>query len=313
MAYKISFIGAGYMTTEHLKAFKDIDGAELVGIYSRTKSKAIDLSIQYGIKHVSDTIDALYTETKTDALVISVPELSLKEICETAFKYPWVILIEKPAGYNLEDAQYILDLADSNKSKVFVALNRRHYASTRVIQNKINNINEPRIVNIFDQEDAVAALKAGQPETVAKNWMYANSIHMIDLFRVFCRGSITEVNNILPWNSNKPSIVLSKINFDSGDVGIYQAIWNAPAPWMLTVSTPSARYEMRPMENAFEQVSGSRQLVKLEIDSVDVNYKAGIKVQADEFICALKGKHHNLPTLDNAFETMRLINKIYEI
>ena len=169
------------------------------------------------------------------------------------------------------------------------------------------------INDIFDQEDTISALKAGQPKSVVKHWMYANSIHLIDLFRVFCRGSIINVNSILKWNSKVPCTVLSKITFDSGDIGIYQAIWNAPAPWMLTLSTPFARYEMRPIENAYEQLAGTRQQIKLEIDNIDIIYKAGIKVQADEFVNILKGKEHTLPNLEDAFETMKLINKIYEI
>jgi predicted dehydrogenase len=313
MAFKISFIGAGYMTTEHLKAFKDIHNVEFEGIYSKTKSKAVELSKQYGIKNIFDNIDDLYTSTNSDAVIISVPELSLREVCEVVFKYPWISLIEKPVGYNLIDAEYILNLAKKNNAKVYVALNRRHYSSTRNILNKLNNINEKRVVNIFDQEDAISALKAGQPEIVVKNWMYANSIHMIDLFRVFCRGKIIHVNNILKWDANNPNIVLSEIKFESGDIGIYQAIWNAPAPWMLTISTPSARYEMRPMEYAYEQLAGSRQQIQLEVEDIDISYKAGIKKQAEEFIKVLNNQSYILPNLDEAFESMKLINNIYEI
>ena len=313
MSFKFSFIGAGYMTMEHLRAFSDIDDVKFEGIYSRTRSKSVELSKSFAIKSICESIDDLYTKTKSDAVIISVPELSLREVCEAALRYPWVALIEKPVGYNLEDAMYILNLAKNNNSKVFVALNRRHYSSTRLILNKINNIKEPRIVNIFDQEDSIAALKAGQPEIIVKNWMYANSIHLIDLFRVFCRGKIIDVNNILKWDPNNPSVVLSEIKFETGDIGIYQAIWNAPAPWMLTISTSAARYEMRPMEKAYEQLSGSRQQLILEIEDIDIIYKAGIKKQADEFIKALNNQIHTLPNLEEAYESMKLVNKIYEI
>jgi predicted dehydrogenase len=119
MAFKISFIGAGYMTTEHLKAFKDIHDVEFEGIYSKTKSKAVEVSKQYGIKNVFDNIDDLYTSTNSDAVIISVPELSLREVCEVVFKYPWTSLIEKPVGYNLNDAEYILNLAKKNNAKVY--------------------------------------------------------------------------------------------------------------------------------------------------------------------------------------------------
>ena len=47
-----------------------------------------------------------------------------------------------------------------------------------------------RIVNIFDQENSLAAMKLGKPLKVVKNWMYANSIHMIDLAYLFGREKL---------------------------------------------------------------------------------------------------------------------------
>jgi hypothetical protein len=46
---------------------------------------------------------------------------------------------------------------------------------------------------------------------------------------------------------------------------------------------------------------------------IDITYKAGIKKQADEFIKVLSNQPYTLPNLDEAFESMKLINKIYEI
>ena len=43
-------------------------------------------------------------------------------------------------------------------------------------------------MNIFDQENSLATIKLGKPLKVVKNWMYANSIHMIDLAYLFGRG-----------------------------------------------------------------------------------------------------------------------------
>jgi hypothetical protein len=82
---------------------------------------------------------------------------------------------------------------------------------------------------------------------------------------------------------------------------------------MLTISTPTARYEMRPMEYAYEQLAGSRQQIQLEVEDIDITYKAGIKKQAEEFIKVLNNQSHTLPNLDETFESMKLINNIYEI
>jgi predicted dehydrogenase len=114
---RVAFVGAGYMTGEHIKAFKDVPGVEVSGIQSRTKSRAEKLAADFEVGLVCDSIADLYERTRAHLVVISVPELSASEVCAEAFKYPWTCLIEKPAGYNLVDATHILEEAVAQNSK----------------------------------------------------------------------------------------------------------------------------------------------------------------------------------------------------
>ena len=310
--FKIAIIGAGYMSKEHIKAFKAIDDFEITGIYSRTRSKSELISVDFNIKYVCDSIEELYMKTKADLVIISVPELSTKDVCELAFNFPWVCLIEKPVGYNLSNAIEILNLAEKNKTKAYAALNRRHYSSTRSLQEDLKTNNEIRVVNVFDQENPQVSLEGGTPKLVVENWMYANSIHIIDYFTMFCRGSLVNVFNIEKWIPGKPCFVLSKLEFSSGDIGIYEAIWEGPGPWAVTVSTPSKRWELRPLEELRTQEYKSRKTLLEDIHPWDTNYKPGIRLQAEETLKALKGEMNNLTTLKDALVTMDLINKIYE-
>lgn len=310
--YKIAIIGAGNMSKEHIKAFKSIDDFEIIGIYSRTKTKAEMLSVEFNIKNVCDSIDELYLKTEADLVIISVPELSTKDVCKVAFKFPWVCLIEKPVGYNLSNAIEILNLAEKNNTKAYAALNRRHYSSTRSLQEDLKDNNEIRIVNVFDQENPQVSLEGGTPKLVVDHWMYANSIHIIDYFTLFCRGSLVNVINLEKWIPGKPCFVFSKLEYSSGDIGIYEAIWEGPGPWAVTVSTPSKRWELRPLEELRTQKYKSRKSILQDINIMDTDFKPGIKLQAEETLKALKGEMNNLTTLKDALVTMDLINKIYE-
>ena len=85
----------------------------------------------------------------------------------------------------------------------------------------------------------VISLGIGDPDTptpqlVIDNYMYANSIHLIDFFAVFGRGPVTAVEPIIPFNRDTPRFVAAKIEFDSGDIGLYEAVWNGPGPWAST-------------------------------------------------------------------------------
>lgn len=131
MQIKVAIIGAGFMASEHIKAFSAIEDVALVGIYSRTRTRADALAQQFNIAGVFNAVDELYAATQADLVIVAVPELHVRNVCLQVFKYPWVALIEKPAGYDLADAKKIAAAAQQNARRAYVALNRRHYSSTR--------------------------------------------------------------------------------------------------------------------------------------------------------------------------------------
>ena len=124
---RVAVIGAGYMASEHLRAFSACTDVQIVGIHSRTQSRAQKLANLYGGFKVSESIDELYASTHADLLVVAVPELSCLTVCAEAFRYPWTLMIEKPVGHTLSEALEIEQLAIINQAKAYVALNRRFF------------------------------------------------------------------------------------------------------------------------------------------------------------------------------------------
>lgn len=310
-SFKVSIIGAGLMAEEHIKAFVDIPFVEISGIHSRTHSRAEALANKYAIFNVHVSIDDLYKSTRADFLIIAVPELAVNGVCMAAFKYPWQILIEKPAGYDLQDAQKIADEAARVGVNAYVALNRRHYSSTRWVLEDLVSVQGQRLVQVLDQENPQVALEGGQPPLVVENWMYANSIHLMDYLRIFCRGSIDKVERVVKWDPLDPRFVVAKVTFSSGDIGIYQAVWNAPGPWSVAVNTQSKRWEMRPLEQASVQTYKARRSETIPTHEWDSKFKPGIRLQAEEVVRAARGELHNLPSLEDGLATMKLVQQIY--
>ena len=311
---KVAFVGAGNMAAAHIRVFRDIPGVELSGIFSRTTSRAESLAKELEVGVVCTSIPELYEKTKANLVVIAVPELSVRAVAQECFTYPWACLIEKPAGYNVADAEAITASARSAGSRAFVALNRRHYSSTRVVlQDLASNIG-PRFIHVQDQEDIIGALKSGQPKLVVENWMYANSIHLIDYFSILGRGKVTEVEPFVRWNPDEPGFVAAKILFESGDIGLYQAVWNAPSPWAVAVTTHAKRWEMRPLEQAAFQLYGQRKLEPVASHEWDQEFKPGLRRQAELAVRAAMGAATpELPTLEEALASMRLAQAIYQV
>lgn len=311
MTFKVAFIGAGYMAEEHLKVFSAQPEFEITGIYSRTIIKAEKLAEKYTLGFVADSIDNLFKNGKPELLVICVPELELWGVFLGASSYPWKMLIEKPVGINLEEAHKFLSKAKENDLEIYVALNRRHYESTRIALEKLKSDSGSRFVHIIDQEDLLAAKLSGQPEKVLSNWMYANSIHIVDLFSIFCRGSADSVRNFQTKLNGSSKVISSTIEFDSGDFGIYTGIWNAPGPWQATITTEKSRYELRPLEKITVQEFPSRLSKLVDNSDIDEKYKPGLFEQSSQALLMLKNQAHTLPSLNDSIKTMSLIERIY--
>ena len=311
---KVAFIGAGYMASEHIKVFRDIPGVELAGIFSRTSSRAENLAEEFEVGLVCKSIGELYQKTKADLIVVSVPELSVRGVSQECFAYPWACLIEKPVGYNVQEAEAIAQSARSAGRRAFVALNRRHYSSTQAVLQDLASNTEQRFIHVQDQADLSAAAQSGQPKLVLENWMYANSIHVIDYLTMLGRGAVTEVEPLFRWNPDEPRFVAAKILFESGDIGLYQSVWNAPGPWAIAVTTHAKRWEIRPLEQAFFQLNGQRKLEPVEVHTWDQQFKPGLRRQAELAVRAAMGNAvPELPTLEDALVSMRLAQAIYQV
>ncbi|MGE7991593.1 Gfo/Idh/MocA family protein [Pseudomonas sp. NPDC089554] len=312
---KVAIVGAGYMASEHLKAFEGTAEAQVVGITSRTRNRAEALVTDYENIQVFDTLEEMYESTQADIVVVTVTELHMADIAVRCFEFPWLVLLEKPAGYNLADARAIRDAALAKRARVHVALNRRAYSSTRhAIERLQQKRDEPRFIKVLDQQDQHAALTIhNNPPLMVENYMFANSIHLIDYLRVLGRGEVVSVENIVKWNPVNPGLVLAFITFSSGDSGLYEGIWNGPGPWVVTVNTPAERLEMRPLEQISVQFKGERRSQSLEIDEIDSMYKPGLLFQAQQTVRAARGQENDLTSIDDAFKSMELVARIFNM
>jgi predicted dehydrogenase len=309
---RVAVIGAGYMASEHLRAFSACSDVKLVGIHSRSAHRAHELAKLYPGIQVVESIDKLQSQVCPELVVVAVPELACLSICEQVFHYPWTLLIEKPVGHTFSEALQIESLANKLQAKVYVGLNRRFYGATLQLHKAIQSIESPRLVTVLDQEDPSSAQSAGQPDEVVQNWMFANSIHLIDYFSQFCRGDNLYTEVIVPWQPAMPGPVIAQLKFSTGDIGLYQAVWNAPGPWSVSVSTQSLRAELRPLEQLSLQVAGSRSAVLQPADPLDQQFKPGLMRQALAAIDAARGKTTTLATLREANRSMSLVASIYQ-
>ena len=307
---RVAVVGGGMMAREHIRVFRDVPGVLVAGIFNRTRARADALAQEFEIPVVADNITDLYNQTGAALAVVAVYETAINQVMRQVLAQPWAVLMEKPVGVDLADAKDIASLARSKKARVYVGLNRRYLSSTRAVLADLADDPGPRFVHVQDQQSLDVARQIGHSDAVVRNWMYANSIHLVDYFCTLGRGEITFVERVSRWDPAKPGIVLAKLGFESGDLGLYEGVWCGPGPWACTVTTARRRWEMRPLERATYQNAGERVLNPVEPHEWDTIFKPGFRLQAERTVAALRGGADPV-TLDEALRTMHLISAIF--
>jgi predicted dehydrogenase len=312
--FRVAIVGAGSMGREHARAFARLPGVRVAGIASRTRARAESLAGELGIALVAADPAELHARTKADLVVVAVPELQANAVAKAAFALPWAVLLEKPAGYHLADAEDIAAAAAGRAQPVMVGFNRRFYSSMRAVADDLaQRPDEPRFVHVQDQQSYAEARRYNHPEPVVERFMYANSVHIIDLLRFFGRGDVARVRRITPWEGEKTHVMLAHVEFASGDTGLYEGLWRGPGPWACSVATAGRRWTMRPLEKAEFQNANERTRQAVEMSEDDRTCKAGFLAQARAAVARARGEPSPIADLAESLRTMRLIHDIFGV
>jgi len=311
---KVAVIGAGAMALEHVRAFNALPDAMVMGITSRTMKNAQKLANEFKIPLCTDTISNLFSSFVFDLVIIAVPVDASRKVLLEVISYGIPILAEKPIGIDLGECEDVVRLARKANVPLWVGLNRRCYSSTQSVLSGLKDDHNLRFIEVYDQQDKEDAIALGYSNKIVENWMFANSIHLIDYVNIYGRGEIIDVTISDHWQADKKScLVMARIEFSSGDIAHYKAVWGQPGPWACVVTTPKNRWELRPLEVAKVQKSGARELVNIEIDEVDNSFKAGFYLQAEDVAAAVRfgRKTSHVPVAQEVLALTQLITQIY--
>tara|TARA_Y100000992_G_scaffold302208_1_gene275470 strand:+ start:1464 stop:2390 length:927 start_codon:yes stop_codon:yes gene_type:complete len=304
---KILLIGSGNIARQHYKAFSEFKEFIFVGVVARNKKKLKKFSLELNIPYFSDNIDLAHRTTSPDLVIVATTIESTLKVCLKLLKFKSVLFVEKPLGYNFSETKVLCNKFFKYKKKVFIALNRRHYTSTRIVQKDLIKENKKRTLIVQDQSNLKNHFNKF-PKKIVNNFMYANSIHLIDYFNIFCRGNLTRIRTFNSFNK-KPYFVKSELLFSSGDIGIYSAIYNNESPWNISLITGKKIYIFKPLE----AISSNFNLKKYKFKFADdKNFKPGFKLQAREVLNFFLGSKHQLPDYKQYLISCKLIKKIYK-
>jgi predicted dehydrogenase len=197
------------------------------------------------------------------------------------------LLVEKPAGLDLEDIDGAAAVAASARAEIFVAYNRRFYSSVSAARAIIA---EDGGISSFHVEFTELAARVATPDkdpAVLANWFLANSSHVLDLaFHI--AGPPADMSGAvagsLPWHP-AGAVFAGHGCTAGGALFTWHADWASAGRWGLDLRTPKRRLLLQPLESLFVQDAGSFGLREIAAgDALDRDYKPGIYRQLDAFL-----------------------------
>lgn len=217
------------------------------------------------------------------------------------------ILVEKPGALHIDQLEDLYALSLTHDSQVWIAYNRRFYASVRKLRERVITDGGATSAAFEFSEWSHKIRPLQKAPGVKDRWLLANSSHVLDL--AFSLVGLPADGNWHGWHRGLIDWHLAGAQFHGAgltELGIpfsYHADWEAPGRWGIEISTRKYRYILRPLEELQEIPLGSiaKQTVNLD-DQLDKQYKPGIYLQCQSFIenrtdhlCSLKDQLKAFP------------------
>jgi predicted dehydrogenase len=220
------------------------------------------------------------------------------------------LLIEKPGGLNTAQIASVQLTASKRAASVFLAYNRRFYASTARAREMIAEDGGATscLFEFTEWPHTIAPL--ARPKHVKAAWLLANSTHVLDLAFHLC-GAPKEwrgwQGGTLDWHPAAARFCGSGIT-DKDVFFSYHADWEAPGRWGMEVLTRKRRLVFRPMEQLHVMRQGSVTLDRVDIDDrLDRDFKPGLVAQTKAF---LAGDDSLLCTIEEQLRHCTVYDKV---
>jgi predicted dehydrogenase len=220
------------------------------------------------------------------------------------------LLVEKPGGVNKGEIQEVNDQALKKDAKVYIAYNRRFYASVQKARDLIRADGGVTSFCFEFTEWSHEIVKLEKAPGVKEAWFLANSTHVVDM--AFYLGGFPKKITCytaggLEWHPSASIFTGSGIS-ENGALFSYQANWEGPGRWGVEICTRSSRLIFRPLEKLQLQKKGSIDIEVVDIDDrLDKEFKPGLYRQVEAFLI---NKRESLCTIEDQLQVMDVYNRM---
>ncbi len=285
MSATLALVGCGGMARAHAKVLQAMNVP--FAVFGRGAESARQFAAEIGVEPRTGGVESAMTEVQERAIVaVDVP--GLEETTRVLLRRGVrEILVEKPAALTPAGARALAADAARAQARVFVAYNRRFYASVRRAREIVaadGGVTSCRF-EFTERADYIAGA-AIAPET-KRHWFFANSTHVLDLAFFLAGDPVSlaaETSGGLDWHP-AGAVFAGAGRTAAGALFSYHADWTGPGRWGVEVVTRHHRLFLQPLEELRVQKAGQMTAEALALgDALDTRFKPGVYRQATAFL-----------------------------
>jgi predicted dehydrogenase len=122
---RFAIFGTGFWARFQLAGWRELDGAECVAFYNRTRQRAEVLAREFGVSAVYDNPEALLDHEKLDFIDIITDVGTHASLTHLAAERGLNVVCQKPMATSLEEAQTMVDVCQQAGVQLLINENWR--------------------------------------------------------------------------------------------------------------------------------------------------------------------------------------------
>jgi 2-hydroxy-4-carboxymuconate semialdehyde hemiacetal dehydrogenase len=305
----IALAGAGAFGEKHLDGLKNIDGAEIVSVISRTGEQAAAVAAKYGARHSSTELADALARDDVDAVILCTPTQMHAEqtlACLNAGKH---VQVEIPLSDSWADAQAVAARAKETGLVCMVGHTRRFNPSHQWVHKRIVAgefaVQQMDVQTYFFRRTNINA--KGAPRSWTDHLLWHHAAHTIDLF-AYQAGPIVAAHVLQGPRHPVLGIALDmsiQLKAESGALCTLSLSFNNDGPlgtffrYIGDTGTYIARYD---------DLFDGRE-AQIDVSQVDVSMN-GIELQDREFIAAIREGRAPNSAISGVLDCYRVIGEL---
>ena len=204
---RVAVVGVGGFGRNHVRVWRELEGAELVGVIDTNAERAREVATEFGTKVIPD-LDALTAE-HVDAVSLAVPTKQHAAAGCRLLDLGMDVLVEKPMAASLEEADRLIAAAKRSDRVLQIGHVERFNPAVAAAQ-KI--VSRPMFFEVH-------RLGIFTPRSLDIDVVYDVMIHDLDILLSLVPSTVVDLKAVgIPVITDKVDIAHARVEFDTGTV-----------------------------------------------------------------------------------------------